>query len=883
MKMKWNRIAILGLICALMLLTSAAAIEVKSPRAPQWPDPAVRDVVIHNRGNITTTVENYGYIGGFKSAGEPSGRWPASTTHDYLAEMKFWIGGIDDDENVYLDNTGDDFNPLPSLISGTESYNIRLSTDTTRYDYDPTDTIGTGLGNPAKGWKIWDAQQSQWVYDKVYNVVDSQFHNGGPLGEQVSVCRFGDDGSGRANMGVVVTQTVRQWDYDYNKDMIFFNLQITNTSARNYHDFAIGLYCDFDIGGQDPVSGDNGRLGDMVNFDSTLSLAWTYDADGYDPAWGHTVRTGFMGTVILSTPGNIGMTAFRTGQWEYLPSTDAGRFDMINSTQYDQSLPPTDQYYVQAVRGINLLAGQTVEFSYALVAAPTDSLLRGIARRAKALFDNNYIGPKPPTGPIVKATARNHSIRLKWDNIAESSVEPTTGLQDFKGYRIYRSTDQGSTWGTPVTNPDYSTGPGYYEIAFFEKDALGRIAHTYIDSNLTNGLVYWYAVCAYDTGTANLGIGALQNPLGSPTANRNVVEVEPRCDPLGYKSPQATIVHTYAGNWQKSTDGISVYVIDGSGITGDDYRVTFSEDCLGLYWNLINATTGDTLLKNQDEIDDVPNNYPVTDGLQVVVNNAVREPTSVYQSAFAALNDTTCHLDFIQEFDAGYGCNANFRNTVEIRFTSAGSTAYDWLTHNPVHVPFEVWNVTTNTQLGSWIADWSGDGGWTVGDEDYIILTNYAYDNGAYHPEVRADYLTWMLGVLPSLSPVTGDVLSIVGPRLLSPEDQFAFSSNKIVASYAAQNLNKVKVVPNPYIGNASWETTSGIRRIQFINLPTRCDIRVYTLSGDLVRTINHTNGTGAEDWDMQSETGREIAAGVYFFNIDSQYGKFTGKFAVIK
>jgi hypothetical protein len=155
-------------------------------------------------------------------------------------------------------------------------------------------------------------------------------------------------------MGLEFTQTVRQWDYSYKRDMIFFNLQITNSGTENFHDLALALYCDFDVGGPDPATGENGRLGDMVNCDTALDLAWTYDVDSYDPGWGREVRTGYMGTVILSTPGDLGMTSFNTGQWEFLPQTDDERYAMIDNTEFDQSLPPTDQYYLQAVRGIDL-------------------------------------------------------------------------------------------------------------------------------------------------------------------------------------------------------------------------------------------------------------------------------------------------------------------------------------------------------------------------------------------------------------------------------------------------------------------------------------------------------------------------------------------------
>ena len=197
--------------------------------------------------------------------------------------------------------------------------------------------------------------------------------------------------------------------------------------------------------------------------------------------------------------------------------------------------------------------------------------------------------------------------------------------------------------------------------------------------------------------------------------------------------------------------------------------------------------------------------------------------------------------------------------------------------------PFEVWNVTTNTQLGFWIADWMGDGQWTFADTDYIILTNYDYDGGNPHPEVLGEYLTWMLALDTRVTPTEGDVFRIAGPRLMSPDDAFAFSSRKIIDAEARRDLHTVRVVPNPYLGNARCETQEGSHKVQFTNLPATCSIRIYTLAGELLSTLDHTNGTGTEDWNLMSQAWRGIAAGVYLFNVESEFGNFTGKFAVVK
>jgi len=112
--------------------------------------------------------------------------------------------------------------------------------------------------------------------------------------------------------------------------------------------------------------------------------------------------------------------------------------------------------------------------------------------------------------------------------------------------------------------------------------------------------------------------------------------------------------------------------------------------------------------------------------------------------------------------------------------------------------------------------------------------------------------------------------------------------------------LREVAVVPNPYRGDASysnynppWEIIGETgrwleqdRRIQFINLPEQCEIKIYTISGDLVNTLQHDNPVnGFEDWNLTSISGQTVASGIYLYSAkDTRNGKVqVGRFVVIK
>jgi hypothetical protein len=116
-------------------------------------------------------------------------------------------------------------------------------------------------------------------------------------------------------------------------------------------------------------------------------------------------------------------------------------------------------------------------------------------------------------------------------------------------------------------------------------------------------------------------------------------------------------------------------------------------------------------------------------------------------------------------------------------------------------------------------------------------------------------------------------------------------------------------VYPNPYSLSAAWDgTTARTRKIIFYNLPDEAEIRVYTLGGDLVASLEHNAATydgsdiawfdnfageadkrvfsgGEHAWDVLSESEQTITQGLYLFTVkDLRSGKVRqGKFAVLR
>lgn len=127
----------------------------------------------------------------------------------------------------------------------------------------------------------------------------------------------------------------------------------------------------------------------------------------------------------------------------------------------------------------------------------------------------------------------------------------------------------------------------------------------------------------------------------------------------------------------------------------------------------------------------------------------------------------------------------------------------------------------------------------------------------------------------------------------------------------ARAKLDSVYVVPNPFhaqgleyggtfIEDYLIDPNLGARpedRIYFVGLPAKAIIRIFTVHGDLVKTLHHPNPenqlsvpeSADEMWFQITDSWQTIKSGVYFYHIegwdiDGNYvGSTTGKFVVIR
>ena len=102
------------------------------------------------------------------------------------------------------------------------------------------------------------------------------------------------------------------------------------------------------------------------------------------------------------------------------------------------------------------------------------------------------------------------------------------------------------------------------------------------------------------------------------------------------------------------------------------------------------------------------------------------------------------------------------------------------------------------------------------------------------------------------------------------------YANRSEIAAFAfapgADNTNQIRIVPNPFIaGGADFNFPGQYKDdLLFVNLPPYCTLRIYTVTGDLIKTIEHQTGSADERWDQVTASNQKIASGVYILQIDN-------------
>jgi hypothetical protein len=488
-------------------------------------DAPYTDIKAHRVSNIWLSVTNFGKFG--NDGRRPSCEFPANSNIEYLFTGAIWIGAIVDGDTMV--SYGFD-----GWLSRSEMFPGESPADSILER-----TIRSGDQN----------YSAEAISEQDY----------------VAVCTDTNRAfawEGHEPMGVKVTQKSYAWSYSYAEDFVIFDYLIQNVSAllgqpKTFRRLFMGVYIDGDCGytGIPNYYADDITGFLRVNADGdTVNVAWIKDNDG-----DNGLTPGVTGVrVLFPDPKTVSYNWWdpptpwgptnpnNPFDFSGHPDTDVQKYRIMSNGEIDpdqiNSNPPPgidprgmDTRYFLSFGPFDLPPDSTLKLTLAYIGGQpegdkTEFEDLGInARWARDVYDNppadgipDFTGPPPPPSPNMQVIPSDRQVTVRWDNSSENAFDSFSRIQDFEGYRVYRSRTGVLNEMELLGEYDLVDGFGHdFGFAALNPETIitngdTTVWYTYVDRGLVNGEFYYFAVTAFDSGYALTGLESLES---SPVIN----------------------------------------------------------------------------------------------------------------------------------------------------------------------------------------------------------------------------------------------------------------------------------------------------------------------------------------------------------------------------
>jgi hypothetical protein len=620
------------------------------------------------------------------------------------------------------------------------------------------------------------------------------------------------------------------------------------------------MYMDCDIGGYNEEYGD-----DRYVFDKKWGRVYGYDVDGWSTEW--NAPTGVFGVMMMRTPKvngqELGITDLHWCTYDddnindnniefgRMASTQSLYQSAVGSKYFHLAPGATDLHFddfsAQPAAGLDPVAilssgpyriapGDTLRFVTAFVAGNTVDELDATTVRAYSLLTNNFQLPKPPTSPKITVTPGDRRVTITWDNRSESCRDPLTGKANFEEYSLYKSINRGQYWDQIDRNLAPNTGPDPVPLVTFDRvDGYGKdigLQYSYVDTSVINGFEYWYTLTA--SSVFDNGATLLESARGSTTDDGNLGTAIPRSAAVGRVPVTASAPQQVGSGTSHVLFDIRAADMPDAG--GRTYKTEFAPLVSieqGNLRPLIDVGVAASGSKSAETFALVFLS-PTTYSLQNLTEGTVLQPAGTYQSGvpilFEGLSLTLTDTSSVAALKPKQGDSLLVRSGIRV---AAGTSA---------------------------------------------VLPLQAFSYGSYY--------TTTTGVSFAIR-----VADTLAQSRITYLDSFSFSTTAagVTQGVSAGDLDRIKVVPNPYVVASQYEPEFGvlrrepIRQLKFNNLPSRCTIYIFNIVGDKIQTIDHNSDNGTESWNLRAAGNREIAPGIYLYLVKTDTAEKIGRFAVIK
>jgi len=376
------------------------------------------------------------------------------------------------------------------------------------------------------------------------------------------------------------------------------------------------------------------------------------------------------------------------------------------------------------------------------------------------------------------------------------------------------------------------------------------------------------------------------------------------------------------------------YTADGSvgGYTGNvgvlqDVTSTLSPDSIQTRnkgWQYIPASnnpfTGATIVVNNQDPKWQSASMSISYPKKATYNNvgSAIKPDKLRTIKLVFSNDTTKQQYAYRYLQGTYKAPCDPSFVPYIINTNPGATYYVY--QDKRKVPFMVYEVDPNDSTAAprqlncafvenndSIPKGKIDGQWSptsdiTGSTELLYIFNSTYGDPAYD----AYYASTTHNLYTSL---TFDVMYIWAPRLISsnvtykegdefyiypyyvtrpyqsandPTKPFFYEFNTVSPLFGDQNnatvtnaLEAIRIVPNPYYGFSTLDRSKSDKFVTFRHMPLNATVKIYTLNGDLVKTLYKTSSgdpstSSTLEWNLQNMDNVPVASGIYIALIDA-------------
>ena len=490
---------------------------------------------VHNRGMLWETMKDNGTIGApdplDQFAFYPSMDWPGGPDElllkdeqrSYMAGAGLWMGGM-----------------LNGSVFFTENGPFQLVDD------------GTFEG-----------------IEKIENYLENPGYNPNEAEERI-IARF------VTSENIRVERTSRVWSFPGINNFVIIEYVFTNQNSSAVNDFYVGFPYLIRPSYQDLLAhngwgDDANRADEIVGYDTTRALLYAYDdtpnfslpgdVGNYVPDYDELRTTGYAGySVLYADVASDGSSQPSSALYVHLldnrlrltlnSNSPEYMYGLINGTDASLQAAPGDQivpFMLQSCGPYNLIPNSPLRIVVveAVAGLPIEDAVKGLIEQvnlpeglgmlqssidaAKTLFDNGYqIAEIPPLPPVIDVIPipTSQSIAISFAPIDTDYLDPVSGSNDFREYRIYRSdrSFNGPWERIRVLRPSSQS----HVNDFFDED---QGIWFYNDTDVQLGVSYYYTVTSRDeSGVESFMTNRITEPVKSanqPAENTLNISVFP--------------------------------------------------------------------------------------------------------------------------------------------------------------------------------------------------------------------------------------------------------------------------------------------------------------------------------------------------------------------